>query len=149
MEHLSALYDEYGEDLVIISISTDLEYDTVARLESYKEEHDIKWTIARDTKYVYWYKYNVEFTPTLVLVDWEGNARYTHIRGITDSSILSGEIVTIPEFPAVIVPLVFIILALVVVTSPKLIQLKRQKTLRQINALASHQDSKPTSKNHS
>ena len=121
--HLRAVHEKFGEDVVIISISTD-PADTVERLKSFREEHGIGWTIARDTEGIYYHKYGVWVIPTLVLIDWEGYIRERYV-GVTDESTISEKIIEIPEFPAVIVPLLFVILLSVAVVSGKVIRSTR------------------------
>jgi len=70
-------------------------------------------------------KYNVRGVPTLVLIDKDGYIRYRHV-GLTEESIISAEIREIPEFPAAMIPLVFIILALIVAVSGKVIRRTKQ-----------------------
>lgn len=123
MPHLKTLHEEFGEDLVIISIDVN-PYDTVEDLQVFKEEQGIGWTIARDTAGVS-DEYNVQFVPTLVLIDPEGYIRYRHV-GFTHESVLSEEITEIPEFPVAIVLPLFMIVTLVAVVLTRVIRSRKQ-----------------------
>ena len=84
--HLKSLHEEFGEKLVIISISPEEE----EVLRDFRDEYGIGWTIAKDTANVF-DAYGIYAIPTLVIIDQEGYIRYTHV-GLTDESILRSEI---------------------------------------------------------
>jgi peroxiredoxin len=89
--HLAELYETYsGNEVSIASISVDPAYDTVERLQQFRVGHAISWTIVRDTANVA-NEYNIEYIPTLVIVDQSGHIRYRHV-GLTPASELSSEI---------------------------------------------------------
>jgi len=92
--HLKAVHEEFGEDLIIISISISPGYDTVEKLQQFREEHEIDWIIARDTLGVH--ENYIITTPTLVIIDQLGYIRYTHSpappKYTTAASTLSEEI---------------------------------------------------------
>jgi cytochrome oxidase Cu insertion factor (SCO1/SenC/PrrC family) len=91
IEHLKGLYNKYSPDqLVILSISVDPYTDTVQRLQSFAQQNEITWTVARDTANVA-YKYGVSPIPHLVIVDAEGYKRHNHI-GLTAESTFRSEI---------------------------------------------------------
>jgi len=79
-----------GAPVVIISISVDPDYDTVERLQQFREEYEVPWMIARDTAGVS-QKYDVRGLPNGVIIDQDGYIRYRHV-GFTDRSILKEEI---------------------------------------------------------
>jgi len=87
---LKALVELYGENLVIISISVDPNYDTVSRLKQFKTDYGMTWRIARDTAGVS-DNYGIQYIPTLFIIDQEGYVRYKHV-GLTEASILSNEL---------------------------------------------------------
>ena len=126
MVHLSAASEQFGENLVIISISIDPEYDTVERLQTYRTEKNISWTIARDTQSNVKTDFNVTSGNTLFLIDWEGYIQKRFEGEVVDEFTLSEEIIAIPEFPAVIVPFLFMVFALVAVISGQKIQSTRK-----------------------
>ena len=91
IEHLQALYSDYSsEQLVILSISVDIESDSLPKLQLFAQQNQMQWTVARDTDNV-GYKYGVSPIPHLVVVDTEGYERYSHI-GVTAESTLRSEI---------------------------------------------------------
>jgi peroxiredoxin len=91
IEQLQALYRDYSsEQLVILSISVDIESDSLQKLQLFAQQNQMQWTVARDTDNV-GYKYGVSPIPHLVVVDTEGYERYIHI-GVTAESTLRSEI---------------------------------------------------------
>jgi len=117
--HLKSLHEEFGEDLVIISISVSPSSDTVESLLEFRQEHEMNWIIARDTIGVN-DKYGVQYIPTLVIVDQKGYIQHRHV-GLTEESVLHEEIVKIiPEFwtwPSII--LLFLTLTVIVLVNRK------------------------------
>jgi len=83
---LMILHEDFGEKLVIISIST--ENETILR--DFREAYSINWTIARDTSNVF-DMYTVSYLPTLVIIDQDGCIRYRY-EGLTEESLLRPEI---------------------------------------------------------
>jgi thiol-disulfide isomerase/thioredoxin len=91
IEHLQALQKDYSsEQLVILSISVDIESDSLLKLQLFAQQNQMQWTVAQDTDNV-GYKYGVSPIPHLVVVDTEGYKRYSHI-GVTAASTLRSEI---------------------------------------------------------
>jgi len=91
IEHLKGLYNEYSSDqLVILSISVDPYTDTVQILQSFAQQYEMTWIVARDTDNVA-YRYGVSPIPHLVIVDAEGYKRHNHI-GLTAESTFRSEI---------------------------------------------------------
>lgn len=84
--HLMNLHEEFGEKLVLISISP--ENETILR--DFREAYSINWTIAKDISNVF-DMYNVSYTPTVVIIDQYGYIRYRH-EGLTEESVLKPEI---------------------------------------------------------
>jgi peroxiredoxin len=112
MPHLKALNEKFGEELVIISISVDPNYDSVERLKSFRQDYNITWTLARDTTNVQ-AQYNVTAIPTLYIIDQNGYVRFHHV-GLTEEDALTTEISQIvPEFPTSLTTIIlFIIIGL-------------------------------------
>ena len=111
MPHLKALNEKFGEELVIISISVDPNYDSVERLKSFRQDYNITWTLARDTTNVQ-AQYNVTAIPTLYIIDQNGYVRFHHV-GLTEEDALITEISQIvPEFPTSLTTILFIIIGL-------------------------------------
>lgn len=121
---LSTLYQKFGEDVVFVSLSTD-PTDTLDDRQSFRAVFNVEWTIAKDTKDVN-SNYDVGFIPTIVLIDWEGDIRYVHSQEWTDESVISEEIVAIPEFTSSIFVVLFTVLAAVVVISGRVTRLSRR-----------------------
>ena len=124
--HLNSLHEEFNEDLVIISISVSPSLDTVEKLQQFRQEHEIDWILARDTIGIY-DEYNVQYIPTLVIVDQEGYIQRRHV-GLTDESVLKEEIYEIiPEF-GTWASIIFVFLTLTVAALTH----KRRSLLRKI-----------------
>jgi peroxiredoxin len=97
---LTEIHQSYGNNVVIISISIDPDYDTVDRLKEFKTgpnqysslDYEISWTITRDTSGVS-AMYNINAAPTTVIVDKEGFiSPHSPYIGLTSASELSSEI---------------------------------------------------------
>ncbi len=89
--HLKFVHDEFGEDLIIISISVSPSSDTVEKLQQFRDDHGIDWFVARDTAGVHDKYGNIWPIPTLVIIDQEGYIQHQH-SGLTDESVLREEI---------------------------------------------------------
>ncbi|MGD8566389.1 MAG: TlpA disulfide reductase family protein [Candidatus Bathyarchaeota archaeon] len=104
---LRVLHEEFGEDLVIISISVDSFSDTVEGLKQFREDYDMNWIIALDTMGVS-LNYGVTHIPTKVIIDQEGYITHRHV-GLVGEAALREEIQGIvPEFSLLILPLIMI-----------------------------------------
>jgi cytochrome oxidase Cu insertion factor (SCO1/SenC/PrrC family) len=98
---LEEIYGKYSrDDVVIISISIDPNYDTVERLREFKIgpnrfsslEYEMTWRIARDTVGVS-KKYDITAAPTTVIIDRQDIiSPHSPYVGLTDASKLSKEI---------------------------------------------------------
>ncbi len=98
---LGKIYQTYSnDDVVIISISIDANYDTVDRLREFKTgpnqysdlNYEISWILTRDTSGVS-EDYGINAAPTTVIIDKEGfTSPGSPYVGLTDFSALSGEI---------------------------------------------------------
>lgn len=88
LPHLKAVYNYYSSDnLTIISISIGSQ-DTDHSLQSYVLLNGVKWIVARDTASLQ-IKYNIQWTPTLILIDKQGYIRYKHERLTSNSTLIS------------------------------------------------------------
>ena len=91
IEHLRTLHDDYSPDeFVILSISVDPYIDTTQILQNFAQQHEMTWTVARDTVNLA-EKYGVSPIPHLVIVDAEGYRKHNHI-GLTGEATLRSEI---------------------------------------------------------
>jgi len=87
--HLAQINENYDiSEVVVISVGSS--GDSSLKLRQFKQNHDITWKVARDTVGVF-DKYNVEYIPTLVILDQNGNIHYRN-QGLTDASTLSSKI---------------------------------------------------------
>jgi peroxiredoxin len=92
MPWLKVLYEEYHEQIVMLSISTDPIYDTEQRLTDWKNFWAAKWRHARDTSDPpVSIMYNAVTIPTYVIIDKKGDIRNKFI-GITSGEPLSDAI---------------------------------------------------------
>jgi peroxiredoxin len=89
ISHLKDIQQRYGDDVVILSISVAW-YDTEEALATFKQEWECDWRFAIDTDDVIT-KYGVANIPKLVIIDKNGDIRFTHV-GLTSSQTLIGEI---------------------------------------------------------
>lgn len=88
--HLKILYNKYPQDQFgIISISV---YDTNEELRNFVQEHDMPWTVARDTSPPVSDKYNVYPLPTLFIIDTEGYIRKKYEIEVVEASVLISQI---------------------------------------------------------
>jgi thioredoxin-related protein len=95
MEELKKIYEEYKEEIIIISISILGAGDNDEDLTNFKEYYKAKWIFALDTyNEDATMKYNVLNVPKIFIIDREGNIAFTHT-GYTKSNTLIEEINTI------------------------------------------------------
>jgi len=90
MLELREVWDAYGGEVVMISISVDPFSDTDDLLRSYASSYGANWMWARDVVGATAI-YRVSGTPTTFIIDQEGRIRYRHA-GYTDASIFLDEI---------------------------------------------------------
>jgi len=89
--HLRSLHDEFGEDLIIVTISVAPYFDTVEKLLQFREDQGIDWIVARDTIDMNEEYGDMPIIPVLVAIDHEGYIQYRHL-GPTDEAVLHEEI---------------------------------------------------------
>ena len=87
--HLAQINENYDSSEVVV-ISVGSSGDSAIKLRQFKQDYDITWRVARDTVGVF-DEYNVEYIPTLVILDQNGNIHYRN-QGLTDASTLSSKI---------------------------------------------------------
>lgn len=95
IQHLKSLQTEFGEELVIISISVSPSFDTVEKLRQFRHDNNIDWIVVSDTTGIK-DEYNVDMIPELVIVDQEGYIRHRHV-GRTEYAALNEEIYQIMQ----------------------------------------------------
>lgn len=84
---LLKLSQRYRNQVIIITISTDPNYDTVNRLNTYVEAYGISWSVCRDTQDVN-KKYEIDAIPSLILIDQHQNISWRN-SGWVNSDTLS------------------------------------------------------------
>lgn len=72
---VKALHEAYGNQIEILAINVGLN-DSLANVEHYIKEYDIKYPIAFDTNSVISEQFGVFGTPTQVVIDIDGEIRY-------------------------------------------------------------------------
>jgi cytochrome oxidase Cu insertion factor (SCO1/SenC/PrrC family) len=87
---LADLRAKFGGDVVMVSLSVDPVGDTDSVLRNYRNQNMMGWTAIRDTAQVY-QKYSVDATPSIFIIDKNGEIRYQHV-GVTSSSVLITEV---------------------------------------------------------
>lgn len=98
--HLKGVYNQYPRSEVIIMFISVSSLDTDDALRDFVEQYDIPWIVACGKSQVV-SDYDIEYVPTLVIVDQEGYIRYEHV-GLTEESVLIPEIETLLSTPPVI-----------------------------------------------
>lgn len=92
MSDLLEIRDEFGEDVVLISISVDPASDTVEQLRSWRDSWEADWIHARDTADPpVGRRFEISAIPTLVIVDKNGGIGFRHV-GLTPVTTLKREI---------------------------------------------------------
>jgi len=86
----SAIWENYKDQVVLISISIDPLSDSEQTLQSFKENFDAPWIWARDTENIS-VVYEISSIPTTVIIDKQGIIRFKHV-GITSSATLTQDI---------------------------------------------------------
>lgn len=87
--HLAQIHEEYhSRGVVVISVGSS--GDSATDLESFKQDHNMTWIVAKDTVGVF-DKYNVQYIPTLVILSQSGTIHFQESK-VVDASTLSSEI---------------------------------------------------------
>ncbi|MFX0052861.1 MAG: TlpA family protein disulfide reductase [Candidatus Hodarchaeota archaeon] len=72
----------------IISVSVNLNLDTIFTLTNFKETHDMDWVVGRDINHTASDIYSVNYIPTLVFFNTEGTRTQQHV-GLTEYKTLA------------------------------------------------------------
>ncbi len=91
MSHLSQVQSNFGDNVVIISISVG--GDTVSDLSSFKQSYGVNWRFAVDDGSVLT-NYSATSIPKIVIIDENQNIAFTHV-GLTSAETLMSEISTL------------------------------------------------------
>jgi thiol-disulfide isomerase/thioredoxin len=87
--HLAQINEDYDSGQVVV-ISVGSSGDSETALRQFKKDYDMTWIVARDTVGVF-DRYDVQYIPTLVIIDQNGNVDFRN-EGLTEASILSNNI---------------------------------------------------------
>jgi len=87
--YLAQINQKYDSSKVVV-ISVGSSGDSEIALRQFKKEYDMTWIVARDKVGVF-DKYDVQYIPTLVILDQNGDVYYKET-GVTDASTLSEKI---------------------------------------------------------
>ena len=87
--YLAQINEKYDSSEVVV-ISVGSSGDSEIALRRFKKDYDMTWIVARDKVGVF-DKYDVQYIPTLVILDQNGDVYYKET-GVTDASILSEKI---------------------------------------------------------
>lgn len=87
--YLAQINEKYDSSEVVV-ISVGSSGDSEIALRQFKKDYDMTWIVARDNIGVL-DKYDVQYIPTLVILDQNGDVYYKET-GVTDASILSEKI---------------------------------------------------------
>ena len=95
MPELIKLHEEFGEKVVLITISVDPSYDNEDKLRDWKNTWDVDWIHARDlADPPVSQLLSVKSVPTFVLLDMQGRIAFRH-EGLTPETTLEREILTL------------------------------------------------------
>jgi len=86
--YLAEIDDKYSSEVVVVSVGSIS--DSAEELRQFKHDYDMTWRVARDTIGTF-DKYSVEYIPTLVILDQNGNVHFRE-SGVVDAKTLSSEI---------------------------------------------------------
>jgi len=87
--HLAEINEYYkGSEVVVVSVGSPS--DSSQKLRQFKRDYNIDWLVARDTVGVF-DQYDVEYIPTIVILDQNGQVYYRN-QGVTDASTMSSKI---------------------------------------------------------
>jgi thiol-disulfide isomerase/thioredoxin len=87
--HLIEIANNYDNSEVVV-VSVGSSSDSEIGLRQFKKDHNMDWSVARDTVGVF-DEYGIEAIPTIVILDQIGNIHYKHV-GLIEASLLSSKI---------------------------------------------------------
>ncbi len=85
---IQSLSSAMGESLHIISLSVDIS-TTFQQMDEYKTNNALDWPHGLDTNSAFTYYFNLRYTPTMVLIDFDGYIRMYHEGVWTSSDVQS------------------------------------------------------------
>lgn len=75
--YLETLYNNMGDSIHLISLTVDVS-ETAAMMATYMTDRDLPWPHGLDTQSVFSNYFNVQFIPSIVIIDNEGYIRWYH-----------------------------------------------------------------------
>ncbi|MFW9889954.1 MAG: TlpA family protein disulfide reductase [Candidatus Thorarchaeota archaeon] len=75
---LETLYNNMGDSIYLISLTVDTS-ETEAMMAAYMEEKNLAWPHGLDTQSVFLNYFNVQYIPSIVIIDMEGYVRWYHV----------------------------------------------------------------------
>jgi thiol-disulfide isomerase/thioredoxin len=76
--YLKTLYNNLGDSIHLISLTVDSS-ETEAMMAAYMEDKNLPWPHGLDTQNVFSNYFNVQYIPSIVIIDNEGYARWYHV----------------------------------------------------------------------
>ena len=76
--YLKELYNNFNDDLVILSLTTDIS-ETTSIMAEYKDSKGLPWPHGLDTNSVFSNYFKVDYIPTMVILDANGVVRWKHV----------------------------------------------------------------------
>lgn len=77
-ENLKTLYNNMGDNIHLISLTVDNQ-ETEAMMAAYMTDNDLPWPHGLDTQSVFSNYFNVQYIPSIVIIDNEGYLRWYHV----------------------------------------------------------------------
>jgi thiol-disulfide isomerase/thioredoxin len=99
MPHLEEVYDIAGDQVPLLSLSLDPDYDTLNKVKAFKDRFKAEWEFGLDSTRDFLDKFEVEGYPTLFMFDQSGNEIKRWLGLVSSKTILDelGKYVDIPE----------------------------------------------------
>ncbi len=85
MPDLRAIYEKYGDDIVMISIDV-YENEDEDQLREFMNKHKATWIFARDTDDLKT-KYNIVSIPKIVIIEENGGVTFSHVGAVPESTL--------------------------------------------------------------
>jgi cytochrome oxidase Cu insertion factor (SCO1/SenC/PrrC family) len=76
-DNLKTLYNNMGDSIHLISLTVDVT-ETEAMMAAYMEDKDLPWPHGLDTQSVFSNYFNIQWLPSIVIIDNEGYLRWVH-----------------------------------------------------------------------
>ena len=74
---LQTIYDTMGDSIWLISLGVDLA-ETAAQIEDYKVQRGLPWLHGLDSGNVFATYFNIQYIPSIIILDDEGYVRWNH-----------------------------------------------------------------------